>query len=830
MNYLLPLEKVSYDKLNINYKRMKYLLSEIAKITNGKLVGADNVISNIVFDSRNVFDNDNSLFVAMVGDMFDGHDFVEQLIGRGISSFITSKDFTLENSTLGYVKVTDSLKALQQLAAHHRDTLSYPIVAITGSNGKSIVKEWIYQLLCTNTIFRSPKSYNSQLGVALSILMATGDEDMAIIEAGISERGEMSKLRDMIKPYFVIVTNIGEAHQENFNSQEEKLEEKLELIKNCYMVMYNGDNILVSNKIKEQTPKNNRFSWGVDSSNNIVVKKSLINSDIEFTFEGRVYNITLPMNDKASRENILHAISFIAFMGADLDIICRRANNISAVAMRLELMDGIGDSKIINDSYNNDYNSLSVALSYMQLVASGAEKIIILSDILQSGRENSTLYRDVSTLINSCEVSMVIAIGNKVGDSIKKYYSGNVSSYQTTDEFLSDINLNDFHNKTVLIKGSRKFQFERISSKLEDKQHSTMMEVNIDALLHNYRYYKSKIATGSKIVAMVKALSYGSGSYEIALTLQNSGVDYLAVAYLDEGVTLRKKGIYIPIIILNSNPRDYDEIINNELEPEIYNIYSLELFIESCKHKDIENYPIHIKLDTGMHRMGFQEEDIYELSNRLKSETTVKVSSIFSHFSCSDTPEQDAESLRQIELYRDMSSKIVQYETIKHICNSAGVERFPQAHFDMVRIGLGLYGISSNNNDKLLNVSTLHSRILQIKDIKKGDYVGYNMRGIADKDMKIATLSIGYADGLNRKFGCGRWQMKLNGKFVPTIGNISMDTCSIDITGVEAHEGDKVSVFTSSEDIKEMARIIDTIPYEILTSISARIKRIFIRD
>lgn len=804
---------------------MDYLLSKIAEIVGGELVGADNRVQEVAFDSRNVFDYHHSLFVAIEGVVFDGHHFVEPLTVKGVQSFIVSKPVKLPPN-VGCVVVDDTLRALQLLGAHRRQQLSYPVVAITGSNGKSIVKEWIYQLFSERTIFRSPKSYNSQLGVALSLLMTPDDADFAVIEAGISQVGEMERLWEMVQPDTVIFTTIGEAHSENFASIEEKLDEKLRLMKNCRTVIYNEK---FSPQIDSITEPENRFCWGWSSRCDIQILLSEGN-EIKFKFQGEEYYVKLPMNDDASRENVMHCLSLAAVVGCDMSLMCRRAQTLTPVAMRLEMISGVGGSKVINDSYNSDYNSLTVALSYLQSVAGTGEKVVILSDILQSGRSNSTLYSDVARLLKSSGVGRVIAIGEKVGAGINDSYDGMLECYTTTEDFLKKISIADFYNKTILIKGSRKFAFERVSELIEDKQHSTVMEVSIDALLHNFRYFKSKLSHRTKMVAMVKAMSYGSGAYEIALTLQNNGIDYLAVAYIDEGVTLRQKGIYLPIITLNSNPRDYEQMINNRLEPEIYSLYSLNLFIECCRRLNIEKYPIHIKLDTGMHRMGFEEDKLESLREILTQSNEVYVASIFSHFSSSDAPSQDDESRQQIALFEKMSSRIKQDGTLLHLCNSAGIERFPEAHFDMVRLGLGLYGISSVCQEKLLNVSTLHTRVLQIKDIRKGEYVGYNMRGMAQHDMRVATLSIGYADGLDRRLSCGAWRMTIGDRRVPIVGNISMDTCSVDITGLDVKEGDRVTVFNSTEQINEMAEILNTISYEILTSISTRIKRIYLRD
>lgn len=799
---------------------MNYFLSEVADIVGGRLVGADHSFGEVAFDSRSIFDYGNSLFVAINGVIFDGHDFVEPLIAKGVHSFLVSREVVVSQG-VGCVVVENTLEALQKLAAFHRKRLTYPVVAITGSNGKSIVKEWIYQLFSEKTIFRSPKSYNSQLGVPLSLLMTGEEEDFAVIEAGISKVGEMEKLWKMIRPDVLIFTNIGEAHSENFLSVEEKLTEKLRLAKNCKTVICNE-------KFRDKV-SGNRFVWGFGEDVDLKVMENAGNH-ITFKYKDSFYNVTLPVSDDASRENIMHVLSLGAVMGCDLSLMCRRAETITPVAMRLEMISGVGGAKVINDSYNSDYNSLTVALTYLQSVALEGSKAVIISDILQSGREGSTLYSDVARLLNSSKVDYVVAIGEKICLGLNYHYKGTLECYHSTDDFLKSLNPEKFYNKTILIKGSRPFEFERISERLEDKQHATVMEVSIDALLHNFRYFKSKLAPTTKMVAMVKAMSYGSGSYEIALTLQNNGIDYLAVAYIDEGVTLRQKGIYLPIITLNSNPRDYEQMINNRLEPEIYSLYSLKLFIDCCKRCSVENYPIHVKLDTGMHRMGFEEEKLDELESLLNTSSEVRVASIFSHFSSSDAPSQDLESLRQIELFKTMSSRIAQPGTLRHLCNSAGIERFPEAHFDMVRLGLGLYGISTVSQEKLENVSTLHTRILQIKEICKGEYVGYNMRGVAQRDMRVATLSIGYADGLDRRLSCGHWSMTIGNVRVPIVGNISMDTCSVDITGVDAKEGDRVTVFNSVAQINEMAEILGTIPYEILTSISTRIKRVYLRD
>lgn len=807
---------------------MTYDLKSIAQIVGGTYCGSNNIVSEIAFDSRSVFDYQSSLFISIKGNLFDGASFIPSLQEKGVKSFLVSNDHITENSStdIGYVKVSSPLAALQKLAAFHRQQHQYPIIAVTGSNGKSIVKEWIFQLLDQHDIFRSPKSYNSQLGVALSLMMLPDEADFAVIEAGISQPEEMSRLEAMIKPNIVILTNIGDAHGENFNSREEKLKEKLLLAKNADTIIYSST---LSTQVESLFPKEKRFVWGYEKGVDLQLLESEPNI-IKFIYKGVEYTPYIPFKDQASRENIIHIFALAAVCGYDLSEVVKNTKNLSPVAMRMELINGIGGSKIINDCYNSDFNSLGVALSYLTTISSVGKKILILSDILESGLTKKGLYNDVATLINNSKVDKTITIGTKIGVAIADKINCQHSNYLSTEEFLQEIDILEFASSNILIKGARSFGLERITRHLEEKQHLTVMEVNTNAIIHNYKYFRSLLSPETKMVAMVKALSYGCGPYEVALTLQNNGIDYLAVAYIDEGITLRTKGITTPIIILNSNPSDYAEIIKYMLEPEIYSLYSLRLFIKSCRREGVNHYPIHIKLDTGMHRMGFENHNIEELKDLLSSTPEIRVASIFSHLSSSDTPELDSETKKQIDKFDKMSSALSQDGTIRHICNSAGIIRYPEAHFDMVRLGLGLYGMSSFCEDKLMSVNSLHTRILQIKNVSRGEYVGYNMRGVTDKDICIATLAIGYADGLNRKLSCGAWSVTINGEKAPIVGNISMDTCAVDITGIDCHEGDMATIFADNKEVNEIAEILGTIPYEVLTSVSSRIKRIYFKE
>ncbi len=811
---------------------MRYLASEIAEIVGGDLYGSNNTISEVIFDSRSVFNPTGAIFIALSGALSNGHNYIPQLISQGVSSFLVTKSYIASKGVantsdkISYIAVEEPLTALQLLASHYRSQLNSLVVAVTGSNGKSIVKEWIHQLITDFPLFRSPKSYNSQLGVALSLLLIPEKVDVAVIEAGISQPNEMGKLEKMIKPSITIITNIGEAHGENFTSVESKLNEKLILTKGCSKIVVNSQ---TAKMIDNSICRERLFIWGSEGDVDIKIH-STDRGAIEFSYLGCNYLAITPFNDSASYENIMSVISLGALLNIDIETLCRRTELLSPVPMRLEIIDGVDNSVIINDCYNSDYNSLSVALSHLNNLSIDGKRVVILSDIVGSARNEEELYSDVAQLLNNSKVNELIAIGSKIGTGLNQRFNGVLRMYSTTEEYLQSIHTEDLSNKTVLVKGCRNFGFERITERLQARQHTSVIEVNIDSLIQNYRLFRSYLKPTTKMVAMVKAMAYGNGYYEVALALQNSGVDYLAVAYIDEGIELRERGITTPIIILNSNPYDYPKIFEYNLEPEIYNFYSLEQFSREGARLGVKHYPIHIKLDTGMHRMGFMPNEIEELKSLLKNNTTLKVSSIFSHLSSSDDPMLDNESERQIEEFIKGYTTLDFPDAIKHICNSCGVIRFPHAHFDMVRVGLGLYGITSLADISLKDVTSLHSTILQIKRISKGDYVGYNIGEVATKDSVIAILSIGYADGLNRKLGRGRWSVKLKGKRYKIIGNISMDTCAVDITGADAKEGDRVTIISGSQDFQLISEIIDTIPYEILTAISTRIKRVYVRE
>ena len=792
---------------------MKYKLSDIARITERELIGTDQPVNGVLTDSRSGIDMSSPVFVALTGKNRDGHDYIPEMYCRGVRAFLIGEEFEPdleEYPGAGFITGDNALRTLQKWAAHHRMQFRGKVVGITGSNGKTIVKEWIAQLAPDHMkVFRSPRSYNSQIGVPLSLLMIQGDEDVAVIEAGISQPNEMLRLEAMIQPSVTIITNIGQAHQENFTDQLQILEEKLLLAKGSPTIIFPAGNVFLDFFLKRVCPQ-----------------KSLVAA-------GSEYDAEIPFKDKASLENARMAIALWQTLGVPHKTIETKLKQLQPVAMRMEMLEGIGGAKIINDSYNADVNSLSAALDSLKSVAGDQQKVLILSDIYQTGLSDRELYTEVARLTAGSGIDYTIGIGEHIS-TCAGLFGGAKAFYPSTEDFLKNLNRTDFINKAILIKGSRSFRFERISRMLEKQVHTTVLEVDLDAMIRNLNHYRAKLPTHTKIMAMVKALSYGSGSFEVAATLQHQGVAYLAVAFADEGVTLREAGIMMPIVVLNADSGSFGTMVDYRLEPEIYSFTSLAEFTNELKHRGEQHYPIHISFDTGMHRLGFMEDELSELVQKLKDQSEVYVKSAFTHFAVSDEPHQDEFTRMQIEQFfrigRQLQQAFPEREILLHAANSAGIERFPQAReLDMVRLGIGLYGISAFENG-LEAVGTLKSRIVQIKHLKPGETVGYGRHGKIERESVIATIPVGYADGIDRRLGRGAWHFELNGKQAPTIGNICMDTCMIDITGIDAREGDEVIIFGGSESVKKMAGVLGTIPYEILTSISARVKRVFLKE
>lgn len=786
---------------------MKYLLSEIASICDGRLEGADLGVCGVETDSRNGILCRDVLFVAMRGANHDSHDYVPQMIARGVRAFLTERPVQLPEGC-GAVVVTNAIQALQRLAARHRDSFRGCVVAITGSNGKTVVKEWLAQALTPYArVFRSPRSYNSQLGVALSLLMAEGDEDVVLVEAGISRCGEMSRLQHMIRPDVVVFTSIGDAHQENFSSIAEKVTEKLTLARKARVLIFNGD----CEPLRVAAGK---------LHNKMTIFDSAIMPVPEFA-------------DAASTCNARLVAAFCSVMNFPAPDLRR----LQPVAMRLEVKEGINGSLIVDDAYNSDVNSLTIALDYLHNVSAGRPSTLILSDIEQSGVYDRELYKRVASLVAAGGIGRMIGIGSAISANADLFGGMECEFYASTDDFLRRMKRSDFAGRAILLKGSRSSRFERIGSVLQKSVHTTTLEVDLDAMVHNLNYYRSQLPPSQRLTAMVKASGYGAGDAELAYILQHQGVNYLAVAFADEGILLREKGVAMPVVVLNADSGSFDRMVLNRLEPEIYSFASLEAFVESVARYGERRYPIHIKLDTGMHRLGFVEEETEALIERLhRCAEYVEVSTVFAHLSCADDPSQDDFTRLQISRFDSVSSRIASalpYPVLRHTANTAAIERFPEARFDMCRLGIGLYGFGAEHNPSLRPVSTLRTRIVQIRRRAAGEGIGYGRSQILERDSIVATIPVGYADGLDRHLGCGQWSMLVNGCPAPVVGRICMDSCMIDVTDVpNVAEGDEVCVFSSvaGNTAEDMAKVLGTIPYEILTSVSSRVKRIYIKE
>jgi len=827
---------------------MNHSIQSISDVINASISGngnRDSKIKSLLIDSRKLSNPDTSLFFAITGERHDGHSYLLDLHKLGVRHFVVSILPTninyFENSIFFLVK--DTLRALQDLSAFHRSQFNIPIIGITGSNGKTVVKEWLFQLMREEkNIVRSPKSFNSQVGVPLSVWQIAEENNLGIFEAGISKAQEMNYLEHIIKPTIGLITNIGQAHDENFESQEKKVNEKLKLFINSEVLIYCKDYLKVQNEITSNKAllKLKVFSWSRKYRADLIIgriNKSIVDTEIQGIYKNDFIHVSIPFTDEASIENAIHCWATLLYLGYENSLIALRMRYLSPIAMRLELKEGINNCSVINDSYNSDLGSLSIALDFLNQQKQHPKKTLILSDILQSGRNEEVLYKEVAELIHKKGVSRLIGIGKGISSQmnqfdIEKYF------YKSTEDFLGEFNNSLFRDETILLKGARAFGFEAISKIIQQKAHETILEINLNAIVHNLNYFRSKLNANTKIMAMVKAFSYGSGSFEIANILQFHRINYLAVAYADEGIELRKAGITMPIMVMNPEEQSYNSMIQYNLEPEIYSFRVLSLFEETLKrseHNNIEPIPIHIKLDTGMHRLGFDESEINELIVRIKNNKNLVISSVFSHLVASDEAEHDDFTRLQINKLNEISQKIkthFAYPIMKHILNSAGISRFSDAQFDMVRLGIGLYGIGTSplEQSQLQNVSTLKTSISQIKNVPANETIGYSRKGLATRDMQIATIPIGYADGLSRKLSNGKGKMMVKGKYAPVIGNVCMDMCMIDITDINANENDEVIVFGEAYPIAEIAKDVGTIPYEILTSISRRVKRLYFQE
>lgn len=814
-----------------------YSVGDIASVVGGKLTrGSGGNISHILIDSRKVVFARESMFFALKGTRNDGHKFIPELYSLGVRNFVVDKlPQNIETYLYAnFIEVPDTLKALHQLVAWHRSKMSLPVVGITGSNGKTIVKEWACRSLAPEkSIARNPKSYNSQIGVPLSVWLLQPENNLGIFEAGISKVGEMDALENIIKPNIGIFTNIGDAHQENFTSIEQKINEKLKLFKNVKVLIFGADNQLVREKIKTQIGSDVKlFTWGTMPDVNLYVESvdyQATSATIRAMYNNERYAVKIPFADKASVENALQVWSLMIVFGYDSQIIISRLANLEPVAMRLELKDGNNNCSIINDSYNCDMESLHIALDYLSVQNQHPQKILILSDIEQSGYSKSDLYHHIAILIRQKNVDRLIGIGADI-KSFSNYFDLRKDFYTSTQDFLDNFDFSKIQNSSVLLKGARSYGFERISSVLQKQSHQTVMNIDLSAMEYNLNYFKGLLKPTTEMCCMLKAFAYGSGTHEIANLCQYQRVAMIAVAFADEGVELRRDGIRIPILVLNPEFDSFAQMIEYNLEPEVYNYKTLNTFNEAVISAGKSEYPIHLKLDTGMHRSGFVPEETDACIEAVKNAKGLKIKTIFSHLATADDLDQDDYTLLQLRTFDTMSGTIIEkmgYPIKRHILNSAGIERFADGYqYDMARLGIGLYGLSAIGA-QLQPIATLTSSLAQIKHLKAGDTVGYSRRGKLTRDSDIATVPIGYADGLRRCLGNGNGKLWYKGHLVPIVGNICMDICMVDVTGLDAHEGDPVEIFGKNLPITQVAEWMNTIPYEVLTGISRRVKRTY---
>ena len=826
---------------------MNYTIEKITTLIGARRIGtADAKIGWLLTDSRSLCFPEETLFFALKSARNDGHRYIEDLYRRGVRNFVVESNskFSVLNSQLegaNFLVVPSPLEALQRLAERHRDEFDCPIVGITGSNGKTMVKEWLYQLLSPQmTVTRSPKSYNSQIGVPLSIWLLNDQTQVGLFEAGISEPGEMDALHDIIQPTIGVLTSLGAAHQENFRSLEEKCMEKLQLFKGAKVIAYNSDDDIVSRCIRRSGYQGEKIGWSRENISAPLyieqVTSETSSTRVSYIYKGSRGEYQLPFYDEASLQCSFACAAIALYLGVALDQLSERMMTLEPVAMRLEVKEGQRGCTLINDSYNSDINSLGIALDFMsRRVNDPCRFTLVLSDIFQSGMPPVELYREVSSLCQKRNISKLIGIGPNITSQRAVFSVGEEYFFATTDDFLHSDVLRNLHDEVVLIKGARPFGFDRITERLEQKVHETILEVNLNALVDNLNYYRSFMKPETKLVCMVKADAYGAGAVEVAKTLQDHRVDYLAVAVADEGVTLRRHGITQNIMIMNPEMTAFKTMFDYDLEPEVYSFRLMDALIQAAEKQGITGWPVHIKLDTGMHRLGFDpEKDMDALIHRLQHQNAIIPRSVFSHFVGSDSVDFDRFSAEQFRKFDTASAKLqaaFSHKILRHICNSAGIVHFPERHLDMCRLGLGLYGYDPMGADAPLRpVSTLKTTILQLRHVPKDETVGYSRKGILKRDSLIAAIPIGYADGLSRHLGRGAGYCLVNGQKAPYVGNICMDVAMIDVTDIPCQEGDSVEIFGDHLPVDVLSNVLDTIPYEVLTAVSGRVKKVYFQD
>ncbi len=831
---------------------LKYSIIKIATLIGARRVGdTDAQIGWLLTDSRSLCFPEETLFFALRSARNDGHKYISDLYRRGVRNFVVEsrgiQEYCPESADAmkdaNFLIVPSPLAALQRLAERHRDEFDIPIVGITGSNGKTMVKEWLYQILLpSQKIVRSPKSYNSQIGVPLSVWLLNEQTEVGIFEAGISEPGEMMALRDIIQPTVGVFTSLGSAHQENFRSMEEKCMEKLELMHDTQAMIYCSDNDTVSRCVRRMQYKGEKIAWSQCDEQVAFFVKTVDGNKISYCYKGEDGAFGIPFSDEASIEDCITCAAAALYLGITPEQLAERMPVLEPVAMRLEVKDGQRGCMLINDSYNSDVNSLDIALDFMNrrqfspLTShpSLLRKTLILSDIYQTGVAPEQLYAQVSDLCVKRGIQKFIGVGPDLSAQADKVQIADKQFFLDVQHFLTSDTFGSLRDELILLKGARSFGFDRISEQLEQKVHETILEVNLNAVVANLNYYRSFLKPETKMVCMIKADAYGAGAVEIAKTLQDHRVDYLAVAVADEGVTLRKAGITANIMIMNPEMTAFKTMFDYDLEPEVYSFRLLDALIRAARKEGITGWPVHIKLDTGMHRLGFDPiNDIDELIDRLKHQNAIIPRSVFSHFVGSDSDGFDEFSARQFALFDEGSKKLqaaFTHKILRHMDNSAGIEHFPERQMDMCRLGLGLYGVDPRDNRIINTVSTLKTTILQMRHVPAGDTVGYSRKGKIDCDSVIAAIPIGYADGLNRHLGNRRCYCLVNGQKAEYVGNICMDVAMIDVTGIDCHEGDMVEIFGEHLPVTTLSDIIDTIPYEVLTGVSNRVKRVYFLD
>lgn len=815
---------------------MNYTTKQIAEITQSQLIGDKNLhINHIAFDSRNIYSTLKTAFIAINTKNNSGEKYISQVIEKGIK-IIISETFYSEFEGITWIIVENSVKFLQDLAKYHVENSQLKTIGITGSNGKTIVKEWLYQCLWNEIpTVKSPKSFNSQIGLPISLLEISKKHELGIFEVGISKPSEMEVLEDIFSPNIGVLTHIGTAHSSNFKNEEELINEKLLLFKNSETIIFNGDNELVLNKINQIYSDKKLISFGLNSRNDVAIVSDFKNLNEEIKVQYKTENFSFPVHqrDEATLTNALAVISVLKELGFSNEKIIDKINSLKAVEMRLESINGVRNNLIINDSFNLDLDSLVIAFQFIKQY-NKPQKTLILTDIIDVKEDEVSLYNRVAELTNEQNFDQVFLVGTQI-TRFQEKFKAQTFTFEKTKHLIDSQQLNQLENQLILLKGARIFEIEKVKNHLELQKHDTVLEVNLNAILHNINIHKALLKPETKICAMVKAYSYGLGGYEIAEFLQHHHIDYLGVAYADEGVDLRKNGITTPILVMNPEQGSYDVIIDYNLEPEIYSLRVLELFTNQLQLKGIQKkYPIHLKIETGMHRLGFKEHEIDELILNLKK-YNVKVASIFSHLSSSDVPEERDYTLEQIETFTKISDKIISaldYEPIRHILNSSGISNYTEYQFDMVRIGIGMIGISPTPEIKnqLQNAVTFKTVISQISEVKEGDSIGYSRKYKAENDTRIATIPVGYADGIPRLIGNKAGFVGIHKQKLPIVGNICMDMLMVDLGNLPAKDGDEVIIFNANPTLEEFADYCKTIPYEVLTSISRRVKRIYIKN